>query len=130
MRKLTTPPHEFIVRLDDGEPLRCRARSVVVANAGLLPGGFTLLPGASLDDGLLDVGILAPSGAWDWIRLAGRLLARDRRQDRALQRLQARRVQVSADGVLPRQVDGEIVPPGRALSVSVCPRALVVRLPR
>ena len=130
MRKLTTPLHEFTVRLDDAEPLRRRARSVVVANAGLLPGGFTLLPGARLDDGLLDVGILAPSGAWDWIRLAGRVLARDRRQDRALQRLQARRVRISADGVLPRQVDGEIIPPGRALSVSVCPRALVVRLPR
>jgi diacylglycerol kinase family enzyme len=130
MRKLTTPVHEFTVRLDDAEPLRRPARSVVVANAGLLPGGFTLLPGARLDDGLLDVGILAPSGAWDWIRLAGRLLARDRRQDRALQRLQARRVRISADGILPRQVDGEIIPPGRALSVSVCPQALVVRLPR
>jgi YegS/Rv2252/BmrU family lipid kinase len=130
MRKLTTPIHEFTVRLDDAEPLCRRARSVVVANAGLLPGGFTLLPGARLDDGLLDVGILAPSGAWDWIRLAGRALARDRRQDPALQRLQARRVRISADGVLPRQVDGEIVPPGPALSVSVCPRALVVRLPR
>jgi len=130
MRKLTMPLHEFTVRLDDAEPLRRRARSVVVANAGLLPGGFPLLPGARLDDGLLDVGILAPSGAWDWIRLAGRMLARDRRQDRALQRLQARRVRISADGVLPRQVDGEIIPPGRALSVSVCPRALVVRLPR
>lgn len=130
MRKLTTPSHEFTVRLDDGEPLRRRARCVVVANAGLLPGGFTLLPQARLDDGLLDVGILAPSGAWDWIRLAGRVLARDRRPDRALQRLQARRVRISADGVLPRQIDGEIVSPGRALSVSVCPRALVVRLPR
>jgi diacylglycerol kinase family enzyme len=129
MRKLTTPIHEFTVRLDDAEPLCRRARSVVVANAGLLPGGFTLLPGARLDDGLLDVGILAPSGAWDWIRLAGRALARDRRQDPALQRLQAGRVRISADGVLPRQVDGEIVPPGPALSVSVCPRALVVRLP-
>ena len=90
MRKLTTPPHEFTVRLDDAEPLRRRARCVVVANAGLLPGGFTLLPRARLDDGLLDVGILAPSGAWDWIRLAGRVLARDQRPDRALQRLQAR----------------------------------------
>ena len=129
MRKLTTPVHEFTVRLDGAEPLRRPARSVVVANAGLLPGGFTLLPGARLDDGLLDVGILAPSGAWDWIRLAGRVLARDRRPDRALQRLQARRVRISAEGVLPRQVDGEIISPGRALSVSVCPRALVVRLP-
>lgn len=129
MGKLAMAPHEFTVRLDEAEPLRRRARSVVVANAGLLPGGFTLLPRARLDDGLLDVGILAPSGAWDWIRLAGRVLARGGRQDHALPRLQARRVRISADGVLPRQVDGEIVPPGRALSVCVCPRALVVRLP-
>jgi diacylglycerol kinase family enzyme len=129
MRKLATTPHEFTVCLDDADPLRRWARSVVVANAGLLPGGFTLLPQARLDDGLLDVGILAPSGAWDWIRLAGRVLARDRRQDPALQRLQARRVRISADAVLPRQVDGEIVPPSRALSVCVCPGTLLVRLP-
>jgi diacylglycerol kinase family enzyme len=129
MRKLTTPSHEFTIRLDEAEPLGRRARSVVVANAGLLPGGFPLLPRARLDDGLLDVGILAPSGAWDWIRLAGRVLARDRRPDRALQQLQAGRVRISADGVLPRQVDGEIVPPGRTLSVSVCRGALTVRLP-
>ena len=91
--------------------------------------GASLVFAARLDDGLLDVGILAPSGGWDWIRLAGRVLARDRRQDRALGCLQTRRVQVSADTVLPRQVDGEIVAPGRALTVSVCPGTLVVRLP-
>ena len=102
---------------------------MVVANAGLLPGGFTLLPGARLDDGLLDVGILAPSGTWGWMRVAGRMLARDRREDRALERFQARRVLISADADLPRQVDGEIVAPGRTLSVSVCPGVLVVRQP-
>ena len=128
-RRLALPPREFTICLDGAEPLRRRARSVVVANAGLLPGGFTLLPGARLDDGVLDVGILAPSGGWDWIRLAGRVVARGRRQDRALERLQARYVQVSAEAVLPRQVDGEIVSPGRALTVSVCPGTLVVRLP-
>jgi len=129
VRRLALPPREFTIRPDGAEPLCRRARSVVVANAGLLPGGFTLLPAARLDDGLLDVGILAPSGGWDWIRLAGRVLARGRRQDRALECLQARRVQVSADVVLPRQIDGEVVAPGRALSVSVWPGTLIVRLP-
>jgi diacylglycerol kinase family enzyme len=127
--RLALPPREFTIAPDGADPLRRRARSVVVANAGLLPGGFTLLPAARLDDGLLDVGILAPSGGWDWVRLAGQVLARGRRQDRALECLQARRVQVSADAVLPRQIDGEVVPPGRALSVSVCPGTLTVRLP-
>ena len=128
--KLSLPACDFTVRLDGVEPLRRRARCVVVANAGLLPGGFTLLPGARLDDGLLDVGILAPSGAWGWVRVAGRVLARGRRQDRSLERFQARRVQISADTDLPRQVDGEIVAPGRTLAVSVCPSALTVRQPK
>jgi undecaprenyl-diphosphatase len=132
--RLSLPPRDFTVRLDtvcfdDGEPLRRRARCVVVANAGLLPGGFTLLPEARLDDGLLDVGILAPSGTWGWARVAGGVLARGRRLDRPVERFQASRVQISADVDLPRQVDGEIVAPGRTLSVSVCPGVLVVRQP-
>lgn len=122
--RLSLPPCEFTVRLDGAGPLRYRARSVVVANAGLLPGGFTLLPAARLDDGLLDVGILAPSGAWGWLRVAGRVLTRA-----GFEHGQARRVQVSAEAELPREVDGEIVAPGRALDVSVCPQALTVRLP-
>ncbi|MGB6580710.1 MAG: diacylglycerol kinase family protein [Streptosporangiaceae bacterium] len=128
--KLSLPACDFTVRLDGVEPLRRRARCVVVANAGLLPGGFTLLPGARLDDGLLDVGILAPSGAWGWVRVAGQVLTRGRRPDHSLERFQARRVQISADTDLPRQVDGEIVAPGRTLAVSVCPSALTVRQPR
>ena len=52
-----------------------QARSVVVGNAGLLPGGFTLLPGARLDDGLLDVGILAPSSPLGWARVGYRIMA-------------------------------------------------------
>jgi len=131
--RLALPPRDFTVRLDDAEPLRRRARCVVVANAGLLPGGFTLLPGARLDDGLLDVGILAPAGARGWLRVTGRVLAQSLRPagrgDRALECFQARHVQVSAAVDLPRQVDGEMVAPARALSVSVCPGALTVRLP-
>jgi len=127
--RLSLPPRDFTVRLDGAEPLRRQARCVVVGNAGLLPGGFTLLPGAKLDDGLLDVGVLAPSGTWGWVRVAGRVLARGQHQDRPLERFQARRVEISADVDLPRQVDGEIIAPGQTLSVSVCPGILVVRQP-
>jgi diacylglycerol kinase family enzyme len=126
---LALPPREFIVRLDGGEPLSRRARCVVVGNAGLLPGGFVLLPEARLDDGRLDVGILAPSGALGWPRVAGRILTHNRRQDRQLERSQARHVEVSAGADLPRQVDGEITAAGRTLVVSVWPGALTIRQP-
>jgi diacylglycerol kinase family enzyme len=129
MSRLRWPACDFTVRVDDGEPVRRRARCVVVGNAGLLPGGFVLLPEARLDDGRLDVGVLAPSGAWGWLRVAARVVARGRRQDGPLERWPARHVEISADTDQPRQVDGEIVAPGRMLRVSVWPGALVVRLP-
>jgi YegS/Rv2252/BmrU family lipid kinase len=122
-------PNHFTVRLDGAQVLHRRARSVVVGNAGLLPGGFPLLPDARPDDGLLDVGILAPSGLADWARVGYRVLARSRRDDRRLERFRARRVEITADADLPRETDGEIISPGRSLTVTVRPRALAIRTP-
>ena len=81
--------------MDDGPPIVRTARSVVVGNSGLLPGGFALLPDASLDDGLLDVAILAPQGPFGWPRLATRVLTNSHVQDRQLERLQARTVEIT-----------------------------------
>jgi diacylglycerol kinase family enzyme len=118
----------FTVRLDDDEPLARQARCVVVGNAGLLPGGFSLLPRARLDDGLLDVGILAPSGPAGWLRVAHRVLTGSSRDGRQLERHQARRVEIRAGTELPREVDGEVITPGRSLTVTLLRRALTVRV--
>jgi undecaprenyl-diphosphatase len=118
----------FAISLD-GTPLEISARSVVVGNAGLLPGGFTLLPAARLDDGELDVAILAPSSPLGWGVVGYRVLTASRRDDRRLARYRARRVEIHADRELPRQVDGEVIEPGRALTVTVLPAALLVRVP-
>jgi diacylglycerol kinase family enzyme len=127
---LSLPAADFTIRLDGGEALRRRARCVVVGNAGLLPGGFVLLPGARLDDGRLDVGILAPAGVLGWPRAAARVLTRSRGQDRTLERFQARRVEIAAGVDLPRQIDGEVITAGQTLTVSVRPGALTIRQPR
>jgi len=122
------PRASFEISLD-GTPLACAARSVVAGNAGLLPGGFVLLPAARLDDGQLDVGILAPASLLDWGRVAHRVLTGSRREGRQLLSYRARHVEIRADRQLPRQVDGEVIEPGRALTVTVLPAALLVRVP-
>jgi len=119
----------FTVRLDDGEPLARRARCVVVGNAGLLPGGFALLPRARLDDGLLDVGILAPTGPAGWLRVARRVLTGGGHDGRYLERHQARRIEIRAATELPREVDGEVITAGSSLTVTLLRRALTVRVP-
>jgi diacylglycerol kinase family enzyme len=127
---LALPPVRFTVRLDDGPPVEREARSVVAGNSGLLPGGFSLLPDARLDDGLLDVGVLAPHGPLGWTRLAGRVLTNSARQDRMLERFQARKVEIRAAALLPREVDGELGDASRTLTVTVDPAALTVRAPK
>jgi undecaprenyl-diphosphatase len=126
---LAVPPVRFTISLDDGPPIERMARSVVAGNSGLLPGGFSLLPAARLDDGLLDVGVLAPHGPFGWTRLATRVLTNSGRQDRMLERFQAKKVEITASATLPREVDGELVAAGRRLTISVRPAALRVRVP-
>jgi diacylglycerol kinase family enzyme len=129
-RQLLAGPAEFTVRVDGGPELVRRARSVVVGNCGLLPGGFPLLPAARQDDGVLDVGILAPAGLAGWASVGYRVLAASERDDSRLERYQARRVEIRAGQQLARQVDGEMIGPADSLTVAIQPGALVVRVPR
>jgi diacylglycerol kinase (ATP) len=130
LRQVLAAPARFVIRLDDQPGLLRLARSVVVGNCGLLPGGFPLLPAARPDDGVLDVGILAPAGPADWARVGYRAITGSGRDDRRLERYRARRVEIRAESVLARQADGEMLDSSDALTVEVRPGALLVRVPR
>ena len=126
---LALPPATFTIRLDDGPKFTRVAQCVVAGNSGLLPGGFSLLPTAQIDDGLLDVGILAPSGPLGWARVATRVLVHSHHEDRQLERFRARRVEVTASRPLPREVDGEVLFDEDSLTMELRPGALLVRGP-
>lgn len=118
-------PAHFTIRVGDQEPLTRTARSIVVANCGLLPGGFTILPDARPDDGVLDVAVLAPHGPFGWVTLAGHVF----RGDGHLEHFPATRVEITSDKPLPRQADGDILPgpSARTLTVTIQPGSLLVR---
>jgi diacylglycerol kinase family enzyme len=126
--QLLRPPATFTIRLDDGQPFSRVARSVTVGNSGRLPGGFPIMPAARLDDGLLDVVILAPAGLLGWASVGLRVVARSRHDDAQLERHRARRVEITADADLPRQADGEMIGSARSLTVVVRPGVLRVRV--
>lgn len=127
--QLVRRPASFSVQLDDDPPLERRARCVAVGNCGSLPGGFPIMPDARLDDGVLDVAILAPTGPLGWATVACRVVVHSRHDDLQLERHRARRVVIRADADLPRQVDGEVITSASTLTVAVQPRALTVRVP-
>jgi diacylglycerol kinase family enzyme len=135
--QLLRRPVTFTIRIDDGEPLTRRAHGVTVGNSGALPGGFAVMPDALLDDGRLDVVVLAPAGLPGWADIGYRIAVGSRRDDAQLERYQARTVEIHAQGpgpgvarqLLPRQLDGEIVEASSTLSVRILPAALLVRVP-
>lgn len=128
--QLRRHPATFTIRIDDGGPMTRRAHCVTVGNSGALPGGFAVMPDARLDDGRLDVVVLAPAGLPGWADVGYRIALGSRRDDAQLERYQARTVEITADGPgLPRQLDGEVVGTSSTLSVRVLPGALLVRVP-
>lgn len=124
---LLARPHQITVHLDGGGPVVRRAQAVVVGNLGLLPGNFSLLGGAVLDDGVLDVGVLEPRGPLGWAHIARQAIFGA--GDGQFEHFRARHVVVHARVALPRQVDGDLMPAAVSLEVKVRPRSLTVRVP-
>jgi len=130
LRQLRHPATWVEVRVDGGPPVRRKARTVVVGNVGSLQAGIPLLPDALIDDGRLDVVVIAPQHTVGWLRLVLRVLRRTRRTDERLDRMTGRRVSVRAEKPLLRQLDGDPVGEGEELHAQVLAGTLLVRVPR
>ncbi|WP_298457319.1 diacylglycerol kinase family protein [uncultured Cellulomonas sp.] len=117
------------VGLDGRAPVRRRARSVVIGNVGRLQGGVTLLADAEPDNGQMDVAILAPRTLGHWVALAWGVVRR-RRRIAHMQVLRGSRITVTWDREQPRELDGDVIEPGRSMTVTVRPGALLLCVPQ
>jgi diacylglycerol kinase family enzyme len=128
VKHLRSRPMRVRIALDGGTPLRRRARTVLVGNVGRLQGGIPLLPDAEPDDGYLDVAVLSPRTLGHWLALAWGVLRR-RRDVSRLETFRAQRIEVYSSRVQPRELDGDVIEPGRLLSVAVKPASLCLCVP-
>jgi diacylglycerol kinase family enzyme len=127
-KHLRDRPMRVRIRLDNGAPFSRRARTVLVANVGRLQGGVPLLPDAEPDDGLFDVAVLSPESLRHWAALAWAVLRRSNRVPR-METFRATHVEVTCSRSQPRQVDGDVIEPGRRLEAIMRPHALTVCVP-
>jgi diacylglycerol kinase family enzyme len=116
------------VQLAGGTVVRQAAKAVVVGNSGRLQGGLELMPDAAIDDGLLDVAVVAPRGLVGWARTLW-TVARAGRGHRHLERQQSTAVRVRAASPRMAQLDGDPIGEYRELEFRVRPGALLVRVP-
>lgn len=62
-------PIKLLFSLDGAPERASSAHTVIIGNCGLLPGGFLLIPDAQPDDGLFDIAVLRPRGAFGWLKV-------------------------------------------------------------
>jgi YegS/Rv2252/BmrU family lipid kinase len=123
------PAMKVQISVDDGEFKKFKARTVVVGNVGFLQGGIPLLPDAQIDDGTLDVVVLAPKRFIGWLAIIVRVVGRQRRTNERLDRLTGRKVVIRAEKPMPMQLDGDPVGEGQEIKAEVQPGVLLVRVP-
>ena len=128
VRHLRDRPMRARIVLDGGSPMPRRPRTVIVGNVGRLQGGVRLLSKADPADGKLNVAVLSPNNMRHWALLAWAVV---RRRERVplMETFTAERVWIVSNRSQPRQLDGDLIEPGKSLKIHVRPRALLLCVP-
>ena len=64
---------KFDVSIDGSSPRNLKSYSLLIGNAGWLPGQISMMPDARLDDGRLDMAAIGPRKIWNWVDFLGRI---------------------------------------------------------
>ena len=122
-------PIRLTVQLDNNRPVRRNAMLCVIGNVGTLRGNLTLIPGASPEDGLLDLYIASPRRFRHWLKVALRLITRRAKKDDQVDQDMGKTVRIMIDGKDNYQLDGDVVGESTTLFAEIQPGALAICVP-
>lgn len=100
----------------DGHERSETVLSIGIANGPFCGGGFRMAPHARLDDALLDLVVVRPIPARDYLRWLPRARSGEHGDHPAVRMETASRIEIEADAPIPLHVDGE---PRRARHIAI-----------
>lgn len=131
------------VSVDGRPPISKRVVTLLVGNVGFIQLGMALMPQAKLNDGLLDVAVIAPRKFWHWMHFwsrvtveawvfggtsQGRWLLDKTKDIKTLENLSGKVIEVSGEGPLNIQFDGDAFGSITRVRFEVLPDALHFRV--
>jgi diacylglycerol kinase (ATP) len=142
-RSLPLKFEKFEVLVDDLTPKSLKSYSILIGNAGWLPGQISMMPDARLDDGKLDVAAIGPRKIWNWVDFFARVtwqnkvvrpLALGRKwmdqtaNLKTIENLGGARIRVKPHHPSPLQLDGDVIGEVLEVDFSLQHKALRIRL--
>ncbi|WP_461188301.1 diacylglycerol/lipid kinase family protein [Arthrobacter sp. Z4-13] len=129
IRNLPGKPVKATIVIDGKTAVRRGVRSVMVGNCGKVQGGLEIFPEAKMDDGLLDVAVLAPHhGRLGWLSVLVGMIGKGRGKDTAVEYFQGKTVEITLEHKDDYQLDGDHEGEGRHVLMTMDPGALTIRM--
>lgn len=117
------------IAMDDQPAQQRKVRSVLFANCGLLPGGIDFVPGALIDDGVLDIVVISPRSALGWLAMAGKVVFQHKNRLPVIDFYRSQNLTIRTVLPVETQIDGDPCGSATIVKVSVEPKAVLVRVP-
>ena len=127
IRKLPGKPVRATIKVDNRHPVRRRIRSDMVGNCGRIMGGIEIFPEAKIDDGVMDLLVLAPRGRFGWLGVIAGIFGRKKNKRESAEYFQGKTAEVTLELDEEFQLDGDHVGTGKHLAIRLDPGALKVR---
>lgn len=121
-------PESYVIRTAD-QRIETRGFIVAVANSDQYGNDCYIAPGASIDDGLLDLTVLRPANLLHALPLLPRLFLGSIDRSRSVTRIRAAHFTIERQGPGLFHTDGETHACGPTIEISVRPRSLKVVVP-
>ena len=128
LRHLAGRRKKVSIALDDEPAQQRKVRSVLFVNCGLLPGGIDFVPGALIDDGVLDVVVVSPRSAFGWLAMAGKVVFQHKNHLPVIDFYRSRKLIIRTVLPVQTQIDGDPSGTATCVKVSVETRAVLVRV--
>lgn len=129
MRRLAVDPVWTRYSIDDGPWQTKRLRSIMAANCGVLTGGLVLVPDAKLNDGLMDVVVIAPRGPLGWVSLTSKIIFKQRHDLPSMEHYACKKLRVEFHKPTESQIDGDGLGRVTFFEAKIMPEALALQVP-
>ena len=128
LRHMAGRRKKISIALDDEPAQQRKVRSVLFANCGLLPGGIDFVPGALIDDGVLDVVVISPRSAIGWAAMATKVLFQHKTHLPVIDFYRSQKLIIRTVMPVETQIDGDPSGPATCVKISVENKAVLVRV--
>ena len=129
IRNLPGKPVKATVVIDGKRVVHRGVRSVMVGNCGKVQGGLEIFPEAKVDDGLLDIAVLAPHhGKLGWLSVLAGIIGKGKTKDTAVEYFQGKTVEITLEHSEDYQLDGDHEGENKHVRMTMEPGALTLRM--